>query len=163
MKQGWSGRVWDGRMERYIKHNSEFGLAICVTCRSGIPKDYLLRHFWRNHGATWKECKKALTAYVAGLNLTATADLQCPEGVRSPIDGLTLFPARVLQYSQINVCGRAGGPSSNGQYSRCQTGVYSRVGPPYIKLGAGSPVSRSRCWQASAHSTNLSWWTRPTR
>jgi Orsellinic acid/F9775 biosynthesis cluster protein D len=104
MKQGWSGRVWDGRMDRYIKHNSEFGLAICVMCRSGIPKDYLLRHFWRNHGATWKECKKALTAYVASLNLAATADLQCPEGVRSPIDGLEVKDGWACEWEDCTVC-----------------------------------------------------------
>jgi hypothetical protein len=52
---------------------------------------------------------------------------------RGRAHALTLFPA--LEYSQINVCGRAGGPSSNGQDSRCQTGVYSRVGPPYINWG----------------------------
>jgi len=77
-------------MQRYIKYDIEFGLAICVACQSGIPADHVLRHFRMYHKPTWKEHRKALTEYVATLRLTATKDLYYPEEIREAVDGLKI-------------------------------------------------------------------------
>jgi Orsellinic acid/F9775 biosynthesis cluster protein D len=77
-------------MDHYIKYDWEFRLVICVSCKTGIPKDSMTRHFRNHHKETWKSHREALIAYTEGMRLVATEDLDHPTAKREAIEGLEI-------------------------------------------------------------------------
>jgi len=93
-------------MQRYIQFNSEFGLAICVQCRTGIPKGYLMHHFHSHHKPTRKEHQKVLTEFLVLLSpCEETTDLKYPEEVREPMDRLEIRDGWACREAGCSVCG----------------------------------------------------------
>jgi hypothetical protein len=77
-------------MDQYIKQDWEFQIGICMTCKIGIPKDYILRHFSIYHKDTWKAHRKALTQHMEGLRLVSTRELDHPMEKREPVEWLEI-------------------------------------------------------------------------
>jgi Orsellinic acid/F9775 biosynthesis cluster protein D len=92
-------------MERYIKYDVEFAMAICVACESGLPREYVLRHFRTHHKSTWKEHKKSLMEYIAGMRLTVTQDLHYPEQIREAVNGLEIKDGWACGEDGCTMCG----------------------------------------------------------
>jgi hypothetical protein len=92
-------------MEKYIGYNTEFKLAICVACRSGIPAGYVLRHFRTYHSDTWNEHKKALQQYIAGMALVATSNLATPEGIHEVVQGVEIKTGWSCGEVGCGICG----------------------------------------------------------
>jgi hypothetical protein len=95
----------DLTMERYIKHNSEFGLAICIDCQSGVPKNFVQRHFRTWHKETWRAHKKELTEWVSDMTLVETGQLYDPETIREPICGIAIKDGWACEEDDCTVCG----------------------------------------------------------
>jgi len=79
-----------GPMEVYITYNSEFQLAICVSCKCGLPSNHVSRHMSRYHTATWKAHRSELRKYVQGLTLKPTSELSHPATLQTAIPGLAI-------------------------------------------------------------------------
>ena len=77
-------------MDSYLKYNSEFQLAICISCQCGIPSKRLMRHFSERHKATWKSHRAEPKKDIASLTLVPPDSLQHPESIHKPIDGLKI-------------------------------------------------------------------------
>jgi Orsellinic acid/F9775 biosynthesis cluster protein D len=79
-------------MERYLRYNDEFHLAICQACRVGLPANNVLRHIRMHHSSTWTLHKKLLKTYVKALNLISLEELATiqPDGIRDPIPGINV-------------------------------------------------------------------------
>jgi hypothetical protein len=76
-------------MEKYISINEEFELAVCGECESGIRGD-IVRHFTRNHQATWKAHGKQLKSYIKDLRLNIPTLYPHPSTVREPVPGIAI-------------------------------------------------------------------------
>jgi Orsellinic acid/F9775 biosynthesis cluster protein D len=131
-------------MERYIKYDMEFGLAICVTCKKGIPADHVLRHFRMHHNPTWKEHKKGLTEYVSTLRLTPTDELHYPEEIREPVYGIEIKEGWCCGEDECTVCGisekyivnhcrNSHGQAAIQRKAWYQGRIQTLLGHPYIK------------------------------
>ena len=77
-------------MEKYIKYDEEFGLAICKQCKVGLPDTYVLLHFSRHHKETWRVHRHEFRNYVKGLRLTPSNALCHPVETRAPIPCLEI-------------------------------------------------------------------------
>jgi hypothetical protein len=77
-------------MDKYIQHDWEFKLAICVTCQVGLPtpREQVLRHFQAHHKETWKKHRDELKDHVWSMALVEKRELHSPTGIRSAIDHL---------------------------------------------------------------------------
>src|ERR1700739_661576 len=92
-------------MERYLKYNSEFGLAICITCQCGIPANYIPKHFRLYHRATWNENKKEIEKWIMRKELISTNDLDYPDGIREEVEGLKIQEGWSCGEDGCHVCG----------------------------------------------------------
>jgi Orsellinic acid/F9775 biosynthesis cluster protein D len=131
-------------MNQYVKQDYEFQLAICVSCETGIPKDYLLRHFRRNHKDMWKTHRKALTAYMEGLRLVSTDDLDHPTEKRKPIEGLAIkdgwtcgwhgcMVSGINKVWVVNHCRKSHGQEAVEEKPWTQSRLQTLLGHPHIK------------------------------
>jgi Orsellinic acid/F9775 biosynthesis cluster protein D len=92
-------------MDRYLKYNSEFGLAICVTCQCGIPSTYIAKHFRLYHKSIWKKNKKKIEQRITEMELVATDDLEYPDMIREAIDGLEIKDGWSCGEDECPMCG----------------------------------------------------------
>ena len=79
-------------MDVYVKYNAEFRMAVCTICRLGLPSTYVLRHFERQHTATWKAHKDQFRRHIKDWDLISIEDLEQPDGMRELVPGLKVVP-----------------------------------------------------------------------
>jgi hypothetical protein len=77
-------------MDKYIRYDWEYQLAICISCEIGLPSDWVLRHIRKEHKEMWKVHRKELEEYVEGLILLPLKELEHPTTLRDKIEGITV-------------------------------------------------------------------------
>jgi hypothetical protein len=131
-------------MDQYITYNVEFQLAICVTCQTGLPSQYVLRHMRTKHKDSWKAHGREMKDYVGGLTLVPIQDLEHPTEEREPVDGLMIKDGWICgwngcvlagvsrDYIQTH-CRNAHGAKAVEEKSWYQGLIQTLLGSPYIK------------------------------
>ena len=131
-------------MDRYIRYNEEFQLAICIACRVGIPSSYVLRHYREKHNAVWSENRSSLKKHLENLDLRTVTELNEPLCDREPIRGLEIFDGWCCGEHGCTHCGTSVSTMKNHarmkhgkdaahrkEWTKCK--VQTLLGHPYIR------------------------------
>jgi len=131
-------------MASYILYNEEFKLAICRTCKVGLPSENVIRHMRHFHRESWKEHGKEIKQHIDSLILTPRANLVKPEEIREPINGIEVkigwycgvegcSVARVSEKYLKDHCRREHGWSVAKEKTWFTCHLQTLLGHPYIK------------------------------
>jgi hypothetical protein len=131
-------------MERYIRYDWEYQLAICVSCETGLPGGWVLRHIRKDHKETWKAHRKDLEEFVEGLTLLPPQELEHPTMLREKVDGITVkdgwvcgwhgcVAAGVSKHWVQRHCRERHGKAAVGEKCLYKGRIQTLLGHPYIK------------------------------
>ena len=131
-------------MARYIRYDFEHHLAICISCESGLPSGWVLRHFRKEHKETWKEHRPEVEKYVEGLTLLPPKELKHPTTIRAKVDGITVKEGWICGWHGCVVagvskdwvqthCREKHGKAAAGEKCVYKGKIQTLLGHPYIK------------------------------
>jgi hypothetical protein len=140
-------------MERYLRYNAEYELAICVACESGLPSTGVLRHMSEEHKETWRAHRKELKTYVDGLTLVPPHELEFPTGVCEVVEGIASKDGWICGWQGCMVAGanrdwvvkhcvKAHGKEAAKEKKAYEGRVQSLLWHPYIKFDPRCVVQR---------------------
>jgi hypothetical protein len=131
-------------MERYLRYDAQYELAVCVACESGLPSTRVLRHMREDHNETWKAHREELKIYVGGMTLVPTNALQSPVGVCEAVEGIAVKDGWICGWEGCTVagvsrdwvvkhCGNAHGKEAANAKKAYKGRIQSLLWHPYIK------------------------------
>jgi hypothetical protein len=131
-------------MDLYIRYDWEYQLAICVSCETGVPGGYVLRHIRTQHKETWKAHCKELKEYVEGLTLLPPKELGHPTTLCEKVVGIGVKDGWICGWQGCAVagvskdwvqthCRETHGKAAVGERCWHEGRIQTLLGHPYIK------------------------------
>jgi hypothetical protein len=131
-------------MDRYIRYDWEYQLAICVSCGTGLPGGHVLRHIGKEHKETWKAHRKELEKYIKSLTLMPPKELGHPTTVCEKVEGIIVKDGWVCGWRGCTIagvskdwvqthCRETHGRAAAAERCLYKGRIQTLLGRPYIK------------------------------